>query len=295
MASSTPVPSTLLMDGTAIPILGYGTGTAWFKKKGETGVNRELVESIKAAIKLGYHHLDGAEVYGTEAELGVAIKESGVPREKLFVTTKVNQNIADIPGAIQSSLDKLQLSYVDLYLIHQPFFAKSPTELQDAWAALEKVKQAGKARSIGVSNFLESHLSTILQTAKIPPSINQIEFHPYLQHGSLVPFQEQQSITTASYGPLTPAVRAKGGPLDSLLSKLASKYAVGEGEVLLRWSIDRGAVTITTSGKEARLSSYLNALNFQLTPEEVKEISRLGEQKHFRAFWNDKFAADDRS
>ncbi|KAL5336165.1 NADP-dependent oxidoreductase domain-containing protein [Aspergillus crustosus] len=291
----TSVPSTNLKDGASIPIMGYGTGTAWFKKKGDTGVNRELIESIKAAIKLGYHHLDGAEVYGTEAELGIAIKESGVPREKLFVTTKVITNISDIPKAIDASLEKLQVSYVDLYLIHQPFFAKSPTELQDAWAAMEKVKEAGRARSIGVSNFLESHLETILQSAKIPPAINQIEYHPYLQHGSLISYHEKQGIKTASYGPLTPATRAKGGPLDSLLLNLAKKYGVGEGEVLLRWSIDRGSVAITTSGKEARLSTYLDVLDFQLTPEEVDEISRVGEQKHYRAFWIDKFTADDRS
>ncbi|KAL4912160.1 NADP-dependent oxidoreductase domain-containing protein [Aspergillus aurantiobrunneus] len=245
MTPSTSIPSIQLKDGISIPVVGYGTGTAWFKKK-----------------DIGYHHLDGAEVYGTESELGVAIKESGVPREKLFVTTKVNQNIADIPKAIGASLEKLQLSYVDLYLIHQPFFARSATELQGGWAAMEKVKEAGKARAIRVSNFLESHLETILQSAKIPPAINQIEYHPYLQH--------------ASYGPLTPVTRAKGGPLDLLLPTLARKYGVGEGEILLRWSIDCGTLSITTSRKESRLSTYLDAMKFELTPEE-------------------KFAAGDRS
>ncbi|KAL4928233.1 aldo/keto reductase [Aspergillus undulatus] len=295
MASS-PIPSTQLRDGTSIPVLGYGTGTAWYKRSGDTSIlNRDLVESIKTAIKLGYHHLDGAEVYGTELELGVAIKESGVPREKLFVTTKVNQNIADIPKAFEASLEKLQLSYVDLYLIHQPFFAKSPTELQDAWAAMEKLKESGKARAIGVSNFLESHLETISQSAKIPPAINQIEYHPYLQHGSLVPYHQKQGIKVASYGPLTPATRAKGGPLDPLLLKLADKYGVTEGEILLGWSLDRGTVSITTSGKESRLSAYLDVFKFQLTPEEVDEVSKLGDQKHYRAFWKEKFAVDDRS
>lgn len=160
---------------------------------------------------------------------------------------------------------------------------------------MEKVKEAGKAKSIGVSNFLQDQLEAILKTAKIPPSVNQVEFHPYLQHKDLVRFHETKGIKTVSYGPLTPATRAKGGPLDEFLSTLANKYAVTVEQILLRWSIDRGCVPITTSSKEARLRGYLQSLTFELTREEVKKITDLGHQKHFRAFWQGKFAADDRS
>ncbi|PYI31011.1 ketoreductase [Aspergillus indologenus CBS 114.80] len=279
-------PFVILGDGINIPLLGYGSGTAWYKKTTDESIDRELVNSIKTAIRLGYRHLDGAEVYGTEPELGLAIKESGVIREDLFVTTKVNANIADIPGAIDLRHP---------YLIHSPFFAESDDDLQKAWAAMERVKAAGKARSIGVSNFLQEHLEAILSTATTPPSINQVEFHPYLQHGNLLEFHRDRGITTASYGPLTPINRARGGPLDQMLSGLAKKYAVSEGEILLRWVIDCGSVAITTSSKESRLSSYLRALTFKLTPKEVNELSRLGQQAHFRAFWRNKFAPSDRS
>ncbi|OCL02168.1 aldo-keto reductase family 1 member C13 [Glonium stellatum] len=291
----TPIPALKLNDGNSIPMLGYGTGTAWYKSGDEGKIDRNLIESIKVAIKLGYTHLDGAEVYKTEPELGMAIKESGVPREKLFVTTKIVTNIADIPNAIRDSLRKLQLDYVDLYLIHSPFWAKSDSELQNAWAEMEEVQKAGLAKSIGVSNYLPQHLTAVLKTAKVVPACNQIEFHPYLQHPPLLEMHKKHGIATVAYGPLTAQTKAKPGPVDGFMAALAKKYAVSEGEVALRWCIDQDVVAVTTSSKEQRLSDYLRATTFKLTPAEIKEIKELGEQKHYRGFWTDKFDPDDRS
>ncbi|KAK2739043.1 hypothetical protein FQN57_006725 [Myotisia sp. PD_48] len=289
------VPTVKLNDGSSIPILGYGTGTAWIKKGDANEVDRSVVEATKTAIRLGYRHLDGAEMYKTEKELGLAIKESNIPRDQFFVTAKASHNIGDVYKAIDETLDKMQLDYVDLFLIHSPFFAKTDEELQAKWADMEAIKQSGKARSIGVSNFVQSHLDAILKTARVRPAVNQIEYHPYLQHGNILATQQAQGIITEGFGPLAPLVRARGGPIDETVVRLAKKYGVSEGAILVRWSIDRGVVTITTSGKEDRLKEYLSVMDFQLTNEEVFEIARRGEQKHFRAYWTKDFAPDDRS
>ncbi|KAH9882799.1 hypothetical protein J1614_000165 [Plenodomus biglobosus] len=284
------VPSLKLNDGNKMPMLGYGTGTAWYKTGEESKMDQAVVDAVKMAIKLGYTHLDGAEMYKTESELGAGIKESGVSRDKLFVTTKVdNANINDIAGAIKTSLQKLQLDYVDLYLIHQPWFASSEAELQKAWADMEAVQQAGLAKSIGVSNYLPSHLAAVLKTARIVPVCNQIEFHPYLQQAELLNFHKQHGIATTAYGPLTAATKAKPGPLDDYVGRLCKKYAVSENEIYLRWCIDQDIVPITTSSKEQRLSDYLRAATFKLTPVEIKEIIEIGQKKHFRGFWQAKF------
>jgi diketogulonate reductase-like aldo/keto reductase len=160
---------------------------------------------------------------------------------------------------------------------------------------MEKVKASGKARSVGVSNYLVQHLTAVLKTAKIPPAINQIEFHPYLQHPELLAFHKQHNIATSAYGPLTATTKAKPGPADELLTALAKKYAVSEGEVSLRWCIDQDVIAITTSAKEQRLSDYLRCTKFKLTPAEIKQLNELGEQKHFRGFWLKKFDSNDRS
>ncbi|KAF2454480.1 aldo-keto reductase family 1 member C13 [Lineolata rhizophorae] len=290
----TTMPSLKLNDGHSIPMLGFGTGTAWYKRS-EGGLDRDLIDAIKTSLKLGYYHQDCAEVYCTEQEVGIAIKESSVPREKLFVTTKVYRELNDIEGSLKASLKKLQLDYVDLYLIHSPFKFKSDEELQQAWATMESLREAGLAKSIGVSNYLPQHLEKLMKTAKVTPACNQIEFHPYLQHGPLLDVHKKLGIATAAYGPLTAVSKARPGPVDDLYAKLAKKYAVTESEIALRWCIDQDVVAITTSGKEQRMSDYMRALAFKLNPAEIKEIKELGEEKHFRGFWKAQFAEDDRS
>ncbi|KAK1093263.1 hypothetical protein LTR48_002697 [Friedmanniomyces endolithicus] len=182
----TPIPNLKLNDGNSIPMIGFGTGTAWYKSGDESKIDQVCIDSAVSAQKLGYYHLDGAEVYKTETELGTAIKEAKIPREKLYVTTKVISNISDIPGALATSLKKLQLSYVDLYLIHAPFFSDSKADHQHKWKQMEDLKEQGLTKSIGVSNYFTEHLDFIFETCKIPPAINQIEFHPYLQRTELI-------------------------------------------------------------------------------------------------------------
>ncbi|KAF2243220.1 aldo-keto reductase family 1 member C13 [Trematosphaeria pertusa] len=292
---NTPIPSLKLNDGASMPMLGYGTGTAWYKSGEESKIDQGVIDGVKMAIKLGYTHLDGAEMYKTEPELGIAIKESGVPREKLYVVTKVNNNIGDIEGALKASLKKLQLDYVDLYLIHSPFWAKTDEELQQAWTAMEKVKEAGLTKSIGVSNYSPKNLDATLKTAKVVPVCNQIEFHPYLQSVDLLEYHKKHGIATTAYGPLSAVTKAKPGPIDDFMAALSKKYAVSEGEISLRWCIDQDVVPITTSSKEQRLSDYLRAATFKLTPAEIKQINDLGQQKHYRGFWSAKFDDNDRS
>jgi len=196
-------------------------------------------------------------------------------------------------------LKKLGVDYVDLYLIHNPFsFWASEDDnkvLQEKWAEMEAIKASGRARSIGVSNFIQPHLEAVLETAKTPPAINQIEYHPYLQHGDLVDFHRAHKIAVSAYGPLTAVTKAAPGPVDDKYDELSKKYGVTTGEIALRWVLDQGIVAITTSSNEQRLKQYQSKLpSFKLTPKEVEEISELGKQKHFRGFGTRDYAEDDR-
>ncbi|KAI1135150.1 Aldo/keto reductase [Hypoxylon sp. FL0543] len=273
-----PIPTLKLNDGNEIPVLAYGFGTANFM-----GAAEDISKKTVMAINNGYYHLDTAEAYGNEAGTGAGIKASGVPREKLFVTTKIVGTVnQDVAAALDESLKKLGLDYVDLYLLHVPFSAGSPEGMQDIWKQLEAAKASGKAKSIGVSNFEQDDLEILFKTAKVIPAINQIEYHPYLQHGDLVSFCRKHGIVVSAFSPLSAITAARPGPVDEIYAELAKKYGVTENDIALRWCIDQDIVAITTSSSEQRLQGYLNnTFKFKLTPEEIQKISELGKQKHY--------------
>lgn len=180
-------------------------------------------------------------------------------------------------------------------MIHAPFFAEgSAKALQEKWSDLEAILATGRAKSIGVSNFSKKDLETILETATVIPAVNQIEYHPYLQHGDLVDFHFKHGIATAAYAPLAAVTKAAPGPLDPLYAQLVTKYGVSEAEIALRWVIDQGIIALTTSSNELRLKSYISKIpTFKLTPKEVEDIKEKGKEKNYRVFWRNIFDEND--
>ncbi|KAF3941192.1 hypothetical protein ABW19_dt0202105 [Dactylella cylindrospora] len=290
MTTFSSYPAVTLSHGGPIPIVAYGLGTANFKR-GSTEIDPNIVKDTKTAIKAGFVHLDGAEVYGNEEELGTAIEESGVPRSQLFVTTKVIKNISSPKKALAVSLKKLKTDYVDLYLIHAPFWDEKEKgiTIEEAWKEMEELYEQGLTKAIGVSNFRIPELERVAKVAKIAPAINQIEYNPYLQSTELVEYHRKNNIVTAAYGPLIPITKGSPGPLDSLIEELAKKYQKTPTQILLRWTVDSGVVAITTSSKEWRMKEALDISSFTLDPKDVEEVKKVGSQKHTRIFWTKEY------
>ncbi|MEW5319252.1 MAG: hypothetical protein WDW38_010415 [Sanguina aurantia] len=241
-------------------------GTAWFNQGREPAgpggpQNKQLIDCIKQALSLGFTHLDAAEMYGTESEGGAALSQylagSGKKREELWVTSKVMKSLPDAAQAVRDSLQRLQTPYLDLYLIHSPFLPEGAS-LKGVWQQMEACVDQGLVKSIGVSNFRISDLEELFTFARIRPVVNQIEFHPYLQQPELSAFHTTHGVLTSSYGPLTPLVHAKGGPLDPLLSELAKKHDKTPEQVLLRWNLQKGNMLVTTSSKPERMAQLLS-------------------------------------
>ncbi|MFS2169092.1 aldo/keto reductase [Priestia megaterium] len=256
--------TTTLANGVKMPWLGLGV------YKVEDG--QEVVDSVKYAIKAGYKSIDTAKIYENEEGVGQAIKESGVSREELFVTSKVwnaDQGYDTTIQAFETSLNKLGLEYLDLYLIHWPVEGK----YKDTWKALEKLYKDGKIRAIGVSNFQVHHLEDLIADAEVKPMVNQIEFHPLLTQTEVREYCKKQEIQVEAWSPL-----AQGELLDNeVLTQIAEKYGKSTAQVILRWDLQNEVVTIPKSTKEHRIIQNADVFDFELNAEEVEKINALNQ------------------
>nr|WP_207203603.1 glyoxal/methylglyoxal reductase [Bacillus halotolerans] len=234
----------------------------------------EATESVKAAIKNGYRSIDTAAVYKNEEGVGIGIKESGVAREELFITSKVwneDQGYDTTLAAFEKSLERLQLDYLDLYLIHWP----GKDKYKDTWRALEKLYKDGKIRAIGVSNFQVHHLEELLKDAEIKPMVNQVEFHPRLTQKELRDYCKKQGIQLEAWSPLM-----QGQLLDNeVLTQIAEKYNKSVAQVILRWDLQHEVVTIPKSIKEHRIIENADIFDFELSQEDMDKIDALNQDE----------------
>lgn len=290
MAPSTCTKTYKLNDGNIIPAVGFGT---WQAKAGQ------CEEAVKNALAAKYRHIDTAAIYGNEDEVGNAIRDLGVRREHIFLTTKLwNDRHQDAEAALDESLKKLKTDYVDLYLLHAPFIKKETHgfDLKEAWQSLEKAVHDGLTKNIGVSNFSVDDLKEVLEVAKIKPVVNQIEFNAYLQNQTpgVVEFSQQNGILVEAYSPLGPIVKGEPGEFTEYLETLGSKYSKSASQVLLRWVIQKNVLPVTTSAKEERIAQFVDLFDFKLADEEVKKITDLG-AKHpvLRQYWTTEYAKYD--
>ena len=260
--------TTKLSNGVEMPWFGLGV------YKVQEG--QEVIDSVKAALKAGYKSIDTAALYANEDGVGQAIRESGVAREELFITTKVwntDQGYESTLAAFDKSLSKLGLDYVDLYLIHWPIKAKN----SDTWRALEKLYADGKVRAIGVSNFQIAHLEELLAGVKVKPMVNQIELHPMLSQVELRNYCKEHGIQIEAWAPL-----AQGRLLDNeVIAEIAARHNKTLAQVILRWDLQNGIVTIPKSVKEERIIANADIFDFELSAEEVSRIDALNSNQRF--------------
>nr|GAT43506.1 predicted protein [Mycena chlorophos] len=260
-----------LNDDTGTSIPGLAFGTAFIP---------DPTALVEQALELGFSHVDTAQNYLDEAEVGLGVRQSGLPRSEVFVTTKFSgggpQKLS-IKASAKESLAKLGLTYVDLYLIHWPQYAVP--DIPTAWKELEGVKAAGQARSIGVSNFSVADLTLLLASATVKPAVNQISLNPYnyAAQKPIIEFSKKHGIVVEAYSPLIP-LRRPGGPLDKPLSSIAAAHKATPEQILLAWSKAKGAVPVTTSSKKERLVGYLAAGDIELSEEDIAAIDEAGAQ-----------------
>ncbi len=251
-----------LGESVAIPQLGLGVFQA------EAG--REVENAVAAALDVGYRHIDTAAIYENEVGVGRAVAASRIDRSEIFITTKVwnsDQGYDSTLAAMDDSLERLGVDYVDLYLIHWP----KPEHTRATWRAMEKLRADGRARAVGVSNFLTHHLDQLAEHATVMPSINQIEFHPHLQSRELVSYCEERGIVVEAWSPL------KQGEIveDPDLKVIADVHGVAVPQVVLRWMLQRGVVTIPKSVTPVRIAQNANLFGFALSDDEMTSINAM--------------------
>lgn len=260
-----------LNNGTEIPIVGFGTYLI------EPGVSTK--ESVRTALKAGYRHIDTAAFYGNESDVGNVIKSSEIPREELFVTTKVwnsDQGYDRTLHAFDKSMGKLGLEHVDLYLIHWPLQATR----RDTWKALEKIYEEGRAKAIGVSNYMINHLFELADYSPVVPAVNQVEFSPFLFQHDLLDFCRNKGIVLEAYSSLTRGQRMH----DSKLKQMAVKYNKSEAQLLLRWAIEHQVVIIPKSVTPSRIYENIDLFDFSISHDDLAEMDSWNE--NYRVAWD---------
>jgi diketogulonate reductase-like aldo/keto reductase len=259
------VPTVTLPSGATMPMVGLGVYKA--------AAGEEAYGSVLSALRLGYRHIDTARLYENEADVGRAVRDSGIPREQIFITSKLREFHWGYDKALEgarSSNDLIGCGYIDLFLLHQPF---DPELRADTWRALEDLQQQGVLKDIGVSNFGEPHLAKLKQTWRVKPAVNQIELHPWLTREPLVKFCQEEGILLQAFSPLARAKKID----DSRLVELAKEVDAPPAQVLLAWDLAKGYTTLPKSVHEARQKENLEAAAVKLTPEQVARLDAFNE------------------
>ena len=256
-----------LNNGNRIPLFGLGT---YLNDNGQ-----KAIDSMLYALEVGFRHVDTAAMYNNEKEVGEAVRRSGIPREELFITTKLwnsdhgYQNTID---AFHRSLDKLNLDYVDLYLIHWPV-----EKLRlESWRALEKLYADGLCKSVGVSNYMEHHIDELLQNSSVIPAVNQVEFSPFLYLKDIQKHCESKGIVLESYSPLTKGYKLN----DSRLSEIANNYGKSNSQILIRWCLQKGVVCIPKSSNLKHIKENADVFDFDISMEDIDALDNFNENYH---------------